>query len=203
MAFIVGTGRAPAAVRRAAGACRPGVCHRGVTRRPGGSPVGPDDTRLQFVTVTVMRRCSRTACGRAALATLTYVYADQTAVLGPLATYAEPHTYDLCAGHADRLTVPQGWDVVRLVDDMGDLALADEPADDLLAVADAVRERPEARRRAAATPAEGGGSGDDGGKPGTGAAGRKASGRTPPPSSSTRAEQRANRRAHLRVLRDG
>ena len=33
----------------------------------------------------------------AAIATLTYVYGDQTAVVGPLATYAEPHTYDLCA----------------------------------------------------------------------------------------------------------
>ena len=40
------------------------------------------------------RRCSRTACDRPAVTTLTYVYADQTAVLGPLATYAEPHAYD-------------------------------------------------------------------------------------------------------------
>lgn len=48
------------------------------------------------------------------MATLTYVYADSTAVLGPLATYAEPHTYDLCAVHAERLTVPRGWEVVRL-----------------------------------------------------------------------------------------
>ena len=47
-------------------------------------------------------------------ATLTYVYADSTAVLGPLATYAEPHCYDLCQDHAARLTVPLGWEVVRL-----------------------------------------------------------------------------------------
>ncbi|WP_231635224.1 DUF3499 family protein [Luteipulveratus halotolerans] len=70
------------------------------------------------------------------MATLTYVYADQTAVLGPLATYAEPHTYDLCADHAGRLTAPRGWDVVRLAVDLT------EPApspDDLLALADAVR----------------------------------------------------------------
>ena len=39
--------------------------------------------------VSLARRCSRTACGRSALNTLTYVYADQTAVLGPLATYAD------------------------------------------------------------------------------------------------------------------
>ena len=52
------------------------------------------------------------------MATLTYVYADSTVVLGPLATYAEPHTYDLCADHATRLTAPRGWDIVRLAVDM-------------------------------------------------------------------------------------
>jgi hypothetical protein len=146
-----------------------------------------------------MRRCSRTACGRAALATLTYVYADQTAVLGPLATYAEPHTYDLCGAHAERLTVPQGWDVVRLLGDLGDLAYADEPADDLLAVADAVRERPAARRsRSAGAPGPtSGADAADGARRGGAAAGRsgKAGG-------TERADQRANRRSHLRVLRD-
>lgn len=71
------------------------------------------------------------------MATLTYVYGDSTAVLGPLATYAEPHTYDLCAVHADRLTVPRGWEVVRLA--LPDAAPEHNP-DDLLALADAVRE---------------------------------------------------------------
>lgn len=85
-----------------------------------------------------MRRCSRTACGRGAVATLTYVYADQTAVLGPLATFAEPHTYDLCADHADRLTAPRGWEVVRLVTQYDDVP---DPEDDLLAVADVLRDR--------------------------------------------------------------
>lgn len=71
------------------------------------------------------------------MATLTYVYADQTAVLGPLATYAEPHAYDLCDQHSERLSAPRGWEVLRLA---GERA---EPApnhDDLLALADAVRE---------------------------------------------------------------
>ena len=89
--------------------------------------------------VSLMRRCSRTACGRPAVATLTYVYAEQTAVLGPLATFAEPHTYDLCHEHATRLTAPQGWEVVRLESD--GYAPAPE-VDDLLAVVDAVRESP-------------------------------------------------------------
>ncbi len=84
-----------------------------------------------------MRRCSRTACGRVAVATLTYVYSDSTAVLGPLATYAEPHCYDLCAEHAERLTAPRGWEVVRLAPDLAPPRPSD---DDQLALADAVRE---------------------------------------------------------------
>ena len=83
-----------------------------------------------------VRRCSRTACQEPAVATLTYVYSDSTAVLGPLATYAEPHCYDLCCDHADRLTAPRGWEIMRLSEGF-------EPPpvqDDLLALADAVRE---------------------------------------------------------------
>jgi hypothetical protein len=87
--------------------------------------------------VSPLRRCSRTACGRPAVATLTYVYSDSTAVVGPLATYAEPHSYDLCDAHADRLTAPRGWEVVRLDVD-ADLAM---PGIDVIAaLADAVRE---------------------------------------------------------------
>ena len=83
------------------------------------------------------RVCSRSACGAAAIATLTYVYSDQTAVLGPLATYAEPHAYDLCDFHADRLSAPRGWEVIRLAPDP---AAAGPTEDDLLALAEAVRE---------------------------------------------------------------
>lgn len=93
------------------------------------------------VHVSSLRRCSRTACDRPATSTLTYVYADQTAVLGPLATFAEPHAYDLCDGHSERLSAPRGWEIVRLARD-------DEPGpstDDLLALADAVREAAQPR----------------------------------------------------------
>ena len=74
------------------------------------------------------------------------MYCDSTAVLGPLATFAEPHCYDLCSTHAGRLTVPRGWEVVRLAPDAGDLG---PTHDDLLALADAVREaaRPVASER--------------------------------------------------------
>src|SRR5262249_61228510 len=85
------------------------------------------------------RRCSRPACKQPALYTLTYVSRDSAAVLGPLATYVEPHCYDLCAAHAGRLTVPRGWDVVRLpVVDPSDPVPPE--ADDLEALANAVRE---------------------------------------------------------------
>lgn len=87
--------------------------------------------------MSLARRCSRPPCGRPAVNTLTYVYADQTAVLGPLSLYAEPHAYDLCATHSERLSAPRGWEVLRLAPDPASL----EPSsDDLLALADAVRE---------------------------------------------------------------
>lgn len=61
------------------------------------------------------RPCSKVACNEDAIATLTYVYADSMAVLGPLSQVAEPHSYDLCARHAERLSAPQGWLVSRHV----------------------------------------------------------------------------------------
>ncbi|HRN30084.1 MAG TPA: DUF3499 family protein [Terrimesophilobacter sp.] len=61
------------------------------------------------------RPCSKVACQREATATLTYVYADSMAVLGPLAQHREPHSYDLCAKHAERLSAPIGWQVIRRV----------------------------------------------------------------------------------------
>ncbi len=93
--------------------------------------------------MNLSRRCSKTGCRQPAVATLTYAYSDRAAVLGPLATYAEPHTYDLCSAHATRLTAPVGWEVMRLASEFP------EPAptpDDLLALADAVREAARPRR---------------------------------------------------------
>lgn len=83
------------------------------------------------------RRCSRNGCPRQAVATLTYVYNDSTAVVGPLAAFAEPHTYDLCEPHARSLTAPRGWELVR---HDGDFSPPPPTTDDLVALADAVRE---------------------------------------------------------------
>ncbi len=70
------------------------------------------------------------------MATLTFVYSDSTAVIGPLATAREPHSWDLCVGHAGRITAPRGWDLVRHAGPLP--SHPDE--DDLVALADAVRE---------------------------------------------------------------
>ena len=69
--------------------------------------------------------------------TLTYVYAESIAVVGPLATYSEPHAYDLCELHGAKLTVPNGWQVIRREITPADNGPSDE---DLMAIADAVRE---------------------------------------------------------------
>ncbi|MCD0446772.1 DUF3499 domain-containing protein [Glycomyces sp. A-F 0318] len=71
------------------------------------------------------------------MATLTYIYSDSTAVVGPLSTAREPHSYDLCDAHARRLTVPHGWELVR---HQGDYAVPMPTDDDLVALANAVRE---------------------------------------------------------------
>lgn len=83
------------------------------------------------------RVCSRVSCRSIATSTLTYIYSEQIAHLAPIAMFSEPHAYDLCERHSSRLTVPQGWQVVR------ELPTLDSPGpspDDLMAIADAVRE---------------------------------------------------------------
>lgn len=114
------------------------------------------------------------------MATLTYVYSDQTAVLGPLATFAEPHAYDLCEAHSERLSAPRGWEVLRLAPDPDALGPS---SDDLLALADAVREaarpvpQPEGPERAVGLVPE------------------------PPTRPARESGREVGRRGHLRVLR--
>jgi hypothetical protein len=86
--------------------------------------------------VNVPRRCCRPGCPHYAVATLTFVYSDSTAVIGPLATSRDPHSWDLCVSHAGRITAPRGWELVR---HSGPLA-TNPDEDDLIALAEAVRE---------------------------------------------------------------
>lgn len=84
-----------------------------------------------------MRQCSKPGCSRNAVATLTYDYHDSTAVLGPLATTAQPHAYDLCDTHAESMTVPRGWQVMRL---QTRFEPAPPSSDDLLALVEVIRD---------------------------------------------------------------
>lgn len=68
------------------------------------------------------------------MATLTYAYAESTAVVGPLAPSAEPHSWDLCVEHAAHITAPLGWEMLRV-----DRIEGDED-EELTALAEAVRE---------------------------------------------------------------
>jgi len=94
------------------------------------------------------RGCSRASCRKPALRTLTYIYADSTAILGELATFAEPHAYDLCLEHSEKLTLPNGWTVIKA-------EASDHEAgpnnDDIMAIADAVREAGAARNHTVQT----------------------------------------------------
>ena len=102
-------------------------------RVSGASAAFPHDS---LSVVNVPRRCCRPGCPHYAVATLTFVYSDSTAVVGPLATAREPHSWDLCVGHAGGITAPRGWELVRYA---GPLPTHPDE-DDLVALADAVRE---------------------------------------------------------------
>jgi hypothetical protein len=139
------------------------------------------------------RCCSRTACKQSPVYTLTYVYRDSTAVLGPLAAYVEPHCYDLCEKHAARLVVPRGWDVLRLPPDP-----ARERADDLEALANVVRE--------AGSAGGAGGAGRSGGQGSSGHPERvehpeRLGQPRPPVAEPVGQGVEVGRRGHLRVLR--
>lgn len=61
----------------------------------------------------VERFCQRPRCRNYASATLTYDYAERTAVLGPLAAERGHGGHDLCDDHAARVSPPVGWQLVR------------------------------------------------------------------------------------------
>ncbi len=57
------------------------------------------------------RHCSRTGCSEIAAVTLTYEYARAQVWLDVLAAERDPHAYDLCLRHGERLKAPVGWQV--------------------------------------------------------------------------------------------
>ncbi|BDH56296.1 hypothetical protein MTP03_12350 [Tsukamurella sp. PLM1] len=76
------------------------------------------------------------------MATLTFDYRQSIAVLGPLGTTSEPHSWDLCEFHAGRMTAPRGWEMLRNLPAYSAAAVGNTALDDdLTALADTVRER--------------------------------------------------------------
>lgn len=59
-----------------------------------------------------MERCTRPDCSRPATATISYRYDERSVWLGPLdATGSRLH---LCGAHAERFSVPLGWELTDL-----------------------------------------------------------------------------------------
>ena len=84
--FVHATGGAPL--------CLCGIAEIGVT----------SDYRLHMA-----RQCTRQGCVHSATVTLTYQYARSSVWLDDLSAERDPHSYDLCDQHANRLTAPSGW----------------------------------------------------------------------------------------------
>ncbi len=141
--------------------------------------------------MNVPRRCCRPGCPQYAVATLTFVYSDSTAVVGPLATAPEPHSWDLCVAHAARITAPRGWDLVRHA---GPLPTSPDE-DDLVALADAVRES----RDGVLIGSRGSAALDGFTDPNSVPVGANGAVLAPPPTHPVKA---GRRRGHLRVLPD-
>lgn len=55
------------------------------------------------------RQCSRPGCSDPAAVTLTYHYGRSQVWLDELTRDRDPHAYDLCDRHGERLSVPSGW----------------------------------------------------------------------------------------------
>jgi len=55
------------------------------------------------------RQCSRSGCSDAAAVTLSYHYGQSQVWIDRLSPEREPHMYDMCDRHAERMSVPRGW----------------------------------------------------------------------------------------------
>ncbi len=77
----------------------------------------------------MIRHCTRTGCAEPAAATLTYHYRRAQVWIDDLVTERDPHGYDLCARHTERVSVPNGWQL----HDRRMAILAEAPAHRLLA----------------------------------------------------------------------
>lgn len=115
---------------------------------------------------------------------MTYVHADACVVIGPLSRRAEPGAHDLCADHAAKLTPLVGWELIRIE---GEQAPPERTHDDLLAIADAVRE-------AAGRPGDGARTGES--------ASASSSASEPTPEQRSDGSVPGRKHGHLRIIGD-
>ena len=78
------------------------------------------------------RVCSRPGCAEPATATFAYAPAQLRAWVGDLTEERRAVGHDLCGVHADRLTVPSGWELTDARTERASLS-AVEPASPMLA----------------------------------------------------------------------
>lgn len=76
--------------------------------RSGSWPAPDSSTQIERPRIA-SRQCSRTGCSDAAAVTLTYDYRQSQVWIDLLAPERNPHDYDMCDRHAERLSVPRGW----------------------------------------------------------------------------------------------
>ncbi len=65
--------------------------------------------RIERTTPAALRQCSRPGCSEDAELTLSYHYGRSQVWLDDLSNERDPHSYDLCARHGERVSVPSGW----------------------------------------------------------------------------------------------
>lgn len=73
------------------------------------------------------RTCHHAACTAPASVALAFRYDSRQVWLRPLGQEAHPAVHELCLDHADRLTVPRGWDQIDERGSPGVTGLAGEP----------------------------------------------------------------------------
>lgn len=103
------------------------------------------------------RKCTRAHCARPAVATMTFSYQEARAVLGGLSAQPIAGALDLCAEHAEKATVPVGWEMVVLQYECANSAKRVEEErsrDGLTALAEALAEADEAAKAVSAERAQ-------------------------------------------------
>lgn len=82
---------------------------RGILLERAGVWPAPDISTQIERPLIASRQCSRSGCSDAAAVTLTYDYRQSQVWIDRLAPERDPHHYDMCDRHAERLSVPRGW----------------------------------------------------------------------------------------------